>query len=172
MLERLRRAYPLKLELIPLLLVLWTSYVVLTAFPDLPTQVPIHLNAAGEADRWGPRGLLLLLWAVQLGLVYVPATLLGLAFGLVEDFRPLINLPGKKREGLTASQGEGIRVWVLRLLLVTRVLAMALLALILYNSIRMARGEEAFMGSLLWVLVAALVAGTLFMMWRLLRAVR
>jgi hypothetical protein len=104
--------------------------------------------------------------------VYIPATILGLAFGLVEDFHPLITLPGKKREGLTASQGEGVKVWVLRLLLATKVLAMALLALILYNSIRMARGEGPLMGSLLWVLVAALVASTLFMMWRLLRAVK
>lgn len=172
MLDRLRQAYPLKVELIPLLLVLWTSYIVLTAFPGLPAQVPTHFNTAGEADRWVPRAILLLLWAVQLGLVYIPTTLLGLAFGLVKDFHPFITLPGRAETGLTAAQGEGVRVWGLRLLLATKVLVVALLALIIYNSIRMARGEEAFMGGLLWVLVAALMASTLFMVWRLLRAVR
>ncbi len=172
MLDRFRRAYPLKLELLPLLLVVLTSYVVLTAFPGLPAQVPTHLGPAGEPDRWVPRAVLLLLWAAQLGLVYIPTTLLGLALGVVDDFRPLITLPGRAKKELTPAQGEGVRVWALRLLLVTKALAMALLALIIYSPIRMARGEGAFMGGLFWVVVAAVVASTLFMVWRLLRAVR
>lgn len=170
MFERLRRAYPLKLEVIPLLLALWTSYMVLSAFSTLPAQVPTHFNAAGQPDRWGPRAVLLLLWGVQIGLVYLPATLMGLAFGLAGGFRSLVNIPGRDREGLTAEQGEAVRTWVLRLLLVNKVLAMALVAVIIYSSLQIVRGRGEFMGGLFWGLVAALLASTLFILWRLLRA--
>lgn len=170
MFERLRRAYPLKLELLPLLLALWTSYFVLSTFPALPTQVPTHFNAAGEPDRWGPKAVLLLLWGVQLGLIYIPTTLMALAFGLAGDFRPLVNIPGRSRGSLTTEQGEAVRSWVLRLLLVDKVLAMALVAVILYSSIEIARGRGEFMSSLFWALIAALLSSSLFILWRLLRA--
>ena len=172
MLDRLRRVYPLKVELIPLLLALWTSYILLAAFPGLPDQVPTHFNAAGQPDRWGPRAVLLVLWVVQIGLVYIPTSLFGLVMVVMEDFRSLGNLPGMRKKVLTPDQAEAVSIWVIRLLLVTKVLAMALLAVILYGSIRLAQGEAAFWGGVFWALLAILLVSTAFIIWRLLLILR
>ena len=172
MLDRLRRAYPLKVELIPLLLTLWTSYILLAAFPGLPDQVPTHFNAAGQPDRWGTRAVLLVLWVAQIGLVYIPTSLFGLVLAVMEDFRSLASLPGITKKELTPDQAEAVRIWVIRLLLVTKTLAMALLAVILYGSIRLAQGEAAFWGGVFWSLLALLLVSTAVIIWRLMRAVK
>ncbi|MDP6100482.1 MAG: DUF1648 domain-containing protein [Dehalococcoidia bacterium] len=168
MLDRLRRAYPLKVELVPLLLALLTSYILLSTFPGLSDQVPTHFNPAGQPDRWGTRVVLLLLWVAQIGLVYIPASLFGLALAVMGDFRSLVSLPGVMKRELTADQAEAVRIWAIRLLLVTKTLAMALLAVVLYNSIRLAQGETALWGGIFWAVLALLLVGTAFIIWRLL----
>ena len=40
--------------------------IVLTAWPEMPDQVPQHFDAAGQADAWGDKATLLLLPAVNL----------------------------------------------------------------------------------------------------------
>lgn len=46
---------------------LLTLNLVLVVYPELPSLVPVHWNADGEADRWGPRAMVLLYSAFMLG---------------------------------------------------------------------------------------------------------
>lgn len=170
--RRLSRGYPLKLEFIPFLLLVWSIYVVMSHYSQLPQQIPTHFSAAGNPDRWGAKGILILLLAVEVGLVYIPLTLLSLAIGAIADFRPLINLPGRGREELSLAQGEAIRMWVLRLLLVNKTLAIGLIAYILYNSVQIALGQRAGIGWGWWLLAAALALSSLFIVGKLIGIAR
>jgi len=40
---------------------------VLALYPELPSLIPVHWNADGEADRGGPSSMVLLYSAVMLG---------------------------------------------------------------------------------------------------------
>jgi uncharacterized membrane protein len=41
--------------LLALLVALWAA--VAAVYPELPERMPLHLNAAGEPDRWGPKSI-------------------------------------------------------------------------------------------------------------------
>ncbi len=68
-----RRTGDLVLNVLALISVLAGVVVVAWAWPGLPDTIPIHFNAAGEADGWGGKATLWLLPAIS-G-VMVPAML-------------------------------------------------------------------------------------------------
>lgn len=168
--KRLRRAYPLKLELVPLMLLVASFNFVVANYGRLPQKIPTHFDAAGNPDGWGAKGILILLLVVEVGLLYLPSTMFAYALSAVGDFRPMINLPGKRQ--WTPDQAEAVRVWVLRLMFVTKTLAIGLLTFILYNAIKVAQGKPGSLFWVVWVLVAVLVVSTLFIVWKLLAIAR
>lgn len=47
-----------------------TIYLVLN-YNKLPDEVPVHFNYLGEADNWGPKWTIFILWGIALILFYV-----------------------------------------------------------------------------------------------------
>ncbi|NNG22132.1 SdpI family protein [Telluria aromaticivorans] len=50
-----------------LAVVVVTVNLVVAVYPELPSLIPVHWNADGEADRWGPRSMVLLYLAIMVG---------------------------------------------------------------------------------------------------------
>lgn len=156
MVARLRQAYPLKLELLPLLLVALGVYLVVASYSDLPARIPVHFNAAGDPDRWGSRGMLLLLVVAQVLLVYLNTTFFSVLMAVVADFR----------------QGEAARATVLRLLFWVKTLAAGLLTYLLYQGIQVAQARQPGIGSAWWLFLVALALLSgyfLLKLWRMFR---
>lgn len=82
-----------RILLLGTLVALWV--LSLAVYPDLPAQLPRHLNGAGVVDRWGPKAVTS--WILMPALATAIAALL-VALGAVAWRRPgLINYPGKER---------------------------------------------------------------------------
>jgi hypothetical protein len=63
---------------------------VFDCWSELPTKVPMHFGASGAVDSWGPRGLVLLLPSMYVGI-------LALGF-VIRRFPHMVNLPFKVSE--------------------------------------------------------------------------
>lgn len=53
------------LQLISIILVIYSYFLIQTSIPKLPRLIPTHYNAAGVADGWGPPGTLWILLLAQ-----------------------------------------------------------------------------------------------------------
>lgn len=88
----LARDWPI--ELVSLLALLYPTVSLLLAWGELPETVPVHFDAAGEPDRFGPKGSLWTLPLVTIGtwlflsaLQLLPVTKLNLPVKVTADNR-------------------------------------------------------------------------------------
>ncbi len=168
MMERLRKGYPLRLEIIPLALLAFTVYWVVTSYPTLPDQVPTHFDLQGLPDRWGSKNEVLI-FPILGAVLYVFFTAIVALFAVVKDPRSLINLPRKMKDAITDTQAEKLRLFFMRTLFALKVLMQGLMAFTAYATIEVAFGRSAGMGvfSLLFAAAILIVAG--LMLWKSLR---
>jgi uncharacterized membrane protein len=91
-------------RLITLGLAFYSFFLIKTNIPRLPSRIPTHFNAAGEADGWGSPDNLWLLLVVQVltcGL-FLAMTLLG------RRFPGTVNVGFRKLSDFTPAQRERI----------------------------------------------------------------
>ncbi len=151
------RRFLLLLE-IPLLAI-WFS-LAWTSYADLPTQLPVHFNAAGVPDSYAAKSLLSWFMLPIVGLCTV-LMLLGTNW-LTERYPGLLNVPSKElylalppveRAPLT----EMIRVFMA----VISLSITALLALLHYDSWRVAAGAQGTLSYITTIFMIAFVAATI-----------
>jgi len=131
--------------------------LVLWYWPSLPTSIPTHFNAAGEADGWGGKGMLWLLPGITV--VVVPFML------LLQRMPWIANTPIAIDE-TNARRQYGL---IIRLLSVLTLCFSVIFLLILVHTIIVALGGRGVMniwtlpvlivptiGSIVWYIVAAL----------------
>lgn len=132
-------------------------YLVIQAWPNLPTTIPIHFDAAGNADGFGSKGMIWLLPAI--GVVMVPAML------FLRRFPWLSNVPFEITEENAAYQ-YGL---IVRLLSLLACFVSLLFLLLVYDTISIAFGGSSLlgwlfmpifltgiMGPIIWYFIAAL----------------
>jgi len=132
-------------------------YLAIQAWSNLPTTIPIHFDAAGNADGFGPKGMIWLLPAI--GVVMVPAML------FLRRFPWLSNVPFEITEENAAYQ-YGL---IVRLLSLLACFVSLLFLLLVYDTISIAFGGSSLlgwlfmpifltgiMGPIIWYFIAAL----------------
>lgn len=82
-------------RILTVVLVLTLSVVSVAVYGDLPDRIPVHLDGAGTADRWGDKSLGT--WLLVPGIATAVALLLLVVGSLAPRYPALFNYPGKER---------------------------------------------------------------------------
>lgn len=163
--QRLGRCYPLLLELIPLLLLGLTVYLVLSNYSALPDTIPTHFDARGVADDWGSKSTILVFPAIAFP-VYLFVSILTAWMSLAKDPKSLINLPDRNKAAISPEKAEELRLVVVRCLFLVKTLTVGLMTYSVYATIEVARGSAQGLGVGFYIILAAMLACTAFMVWR------
>lgn len=132
------------LESIAIMGLLIGIYLAIQAWSNLPTTIPIHFDAAGNADGFGPKGMIWLLPAI--GVVMVPAML------FLRRFPWLSNVPFEITEENAAYQ-YGL---IVRLLSLLACFVSLLFLLLVYDTISIAFGGSSLLG---WLFMPIFLTG-------------
>ena len=119
-------------------------YLAIQAWSNLPTTIPIHFDAAGNADGFGPKGMIWLLPAI--GVVMVPAML------FLRRFPWLSTVPFEITEENAAYQ-YGL---IVRLLSLLACFVSLLFLLLVYDTISIAFGGSSLLG---WLFMPIFLTG-------------
>ncbi|HIB50370.1 MAG TPA: DUF1648 domain-containing protein, partial [Phycisphaerales bacterium] len=119
-------------------------YLVIQAWPNLPATIPIHFDAAGNADGFGSKGMIWLLPAI--GVVMVPAML------FLRRFPWLSNVPFEITEENAAYQ-YGL---IVRLLSLLACFVSLLFLLLVYDTLTIAFGGSSLLG---WLFMPIFLSG-------------
>lgn len=163
--QRLGRCYPLQLELVPLLLLGLTIYLVLSNYSTLPDTIPSHFNAQGVADDWGSKKTVLFFPAFSVAF-YVLLTVFNAWISLVKDPKSLINLPDRTKAAISEAKAEELRVLIGRCLFLIKTLTVGLMTYSVYATIELARGEASSLGIPFYLILVAILISAAFMVWR------
>jgi uncharacterized membrane protein len=145
MLQKLGRYYPPQLEIIPLLLLIFTFYLVFTNYANLPERIPTHFDIRGAVDGWGGKSEILIFPIVG-GFAYLLFTGVGIAFTLVRDPKSLINMPEKTKAAITPQAAEKLRVVMVRSLLALKSVVLGMMTYLAYFTIQVALGRAQGLG--------------------------
>jgi uncharacterized membrane protein len=163
--QRLGRCYPLQVDLVPLLLLGLTIYLVLSNYSTLPDTIPTHFNAQGVADDWGSKKSIFLFPAFVVPL-YVFLALLTAWISLVKDPKSLINLPDRTKGAISEARAEELRVLIVRCLFLIKTLTVGLMTYCVYATIEVARGEARGLGIPFHLILGAILVSAAFMVWK------
>lgn len=163
--QKLSRCYPPRLELIPLVLLALTIYLVLSNYATLPDTIPTHFNEQGIADDWGSKSAIFFLLGLN-ALIYILFTALNIWFAVVRGPRSFINLPTKWKAALSDTQVEKLRRVLNRYLFLLKIIIQGLTAYITYITIEMAGERADSLGSLFFLFILAILAVVGLMVWK------
>jgi len=104
--------------------------------------------------------------------VFVLLTSFNVWFACTNDPRRLINLPEKRKEALTEAQTEMLRLFIGRCLFILKILILGLLTYLTWQTVEIAMDNASRLGSLFWLLTAALVIFVVYMVWKIFRLTR
>jgi uncharacterized membrane protein len=93
-------------DLANLTLLFLTGLLLTSWYPRLPERVPMHFNMAGQPDRWGGRGAIVMLFVVPLAMTavfyllirYIPRLGANPRHLNVPNKEEFLRLPAEKRE--------------------------------------------------------------------------
>ena len=146
------------LEAIAIGALVYGIVVVLQAWSTLPDTIPTHFDASGNADGFGPKGMIWLLPSISV--VLVPAML------FLRRFPWLSNTPVK----ITDENAEQQYTLIVRLLSVLAGVISLLFLALLYDTIAIAGGGTSFLGSWFMPVFIVPIVGTL--LWYFVSAMR
>ena len=144
-----RRFWDRVLETIAIIATILGILLVFQAWPGLPDTIPIHFDAAGTADGFGPAGWIWLFPAI--GIVMIPLML------FLRLFPWLTNLPIK----ITEENAEYQYTLVVRLMSLLSCVSSLLLLTLIYDTISIAGGGTSLLGSWFVPLFAGGIIGSL-----------
>ena len=159
------RCYPLQVELVPLLLLGLTIYLVLSNYSTLPDTIPSHFNAQGVADDWGSKKEIFFFPAFVVPL-YVFLSLFTAWISLVKDPKSLINLPDRTKAAISEASAEELRVLIGRCLFLMKTLTISLMTYCVYATIEVARGEARGLGIAFYLILGTILVSAAFMVWK------
>lgn len=140
-------------------------YLVLSNYSTLPDTIPTHFNAQGAADDWGSKKTIFLFPAIAFP-IYILLSVITAWMSLAKDPKSLINLPDRAKADITEAKAEELRLLVGRCLFLMKTLTVGLMAYSVYATIQVARGEAWSLGVMFYIILAAILVCTAFMVWR------
>ncbi len=168
--QKLGKYYPVRLELVPFVLVILAWLFAVNGYPHLPERIPTHFNAAGVPDGWGSRSSIFIFPVI--GLVeYLFFSLLNILFAVVKDPKRLINLPRQQLEKLTPEKtAKLIRVFARSLFLLKTLIAVMCVYAV-HMTVEVALQRAAGLGPGFMIITAGIIIVALYMVWQSLRMV-
>ena len=163
--QRTGRCYPLQIELVPLLLLGLTIYLVLSNYSTLPDTIPSHFNAQGVADDWGSKKAIFFFPAFVVPL-YVFLSLFTAWISVTKDPKSLINLPDRTKAAISEARAEELRVLIGRCLFLMKTFTISLMTYCVYATIEVARGEARGLGIAFYLILGAILVSAAFMVWK------
>ena len=163
--QKLSKRYPPHLELIPLVLLVFSIYLALSNYAALPDTIPTHFNAQGIADDWGSKNTIFIFPGLN-AFIYILFTTLNIWFAVVKDPRSLINLPAKWKAALSDTQVEKLRGVLNRYLFLLKIIIQGLTAYILYITIEMAWERTDSLGALFFFFILSIFVVVGLMLWK------
>lgn len=118
---------------------------VFISYNKLPQDIPIHFNAAGEADGWGNKSTLFGLMLIQFHVVvlcFVLNYFLVIRSPNTKDSLQLINIPFGKKDDLTEQQIAMIKLNTARMFAIINAVISFMFAAIYYSIVKNGLGEE------------------------------
>ncbi len=146
------------MRLVAIALTLWATVLVLVSWPDLPDRIPIHFNASGAVDGWGPSWMIWLLPAISIVLVS--------AMLLVQRYPWLANTTVR----ITEENAERQYRLINRMLGAIAAIVSGMFLVIAIDTVEQANGRSGVMGA--WFLPGVLVPMTGVVIWYLVAAYR
>lgn len=137
------------LNVIALIVMIWSIAYVCVQWADLPSRIPIHFNGKGQADGWGSKGTLIILPVISL-LLYCGLTVMS-------RFPHAFNYPIPITERNAAGQyllAKKLIGWV-------TLEVVALFAYITWASVQSAHGHGDGLGAWSLPIILFVVFGTL-----------
>jgi uncharacterized membrane protein len=166
--HRWNKSYPLQIEIVPLLVLLLGFYMIVANYGALPERIPTHFGLAGTPDGYGGKEEIFLAPVIGAGAYLLLTVIMGLFAG-VKDPMKLINLPVEAKAVISAANAEDLRVFMLRTLLVMKVLIMGLVTYLTYDTVQVALGHKDRLGSLFFVFTAGILIAAGAMLWKALK---
>jgi len=167
--QKLNRCYPPTLELIPILLLVFTIYITFINYSALPERIPIDFNSQGIAEDWANKNMIFLYPGLSV-FIYLLFTALNIWFAVTKNPKSLINMPRKWKNSLSDSQTEELRVILNRYLFVLKVVIQGLMLYLLYASIEVALEKTSSIGGTVFSLITlAILVVVSLMVWKLVR---
>jgi uncharacterized membrane protein len=145
MLTKFQKIVPLRLELIPLLLLVFIIYFTAINFTSLPDSIPTHFGFLGEADGWGSKNEILIYPGMAV-FIYLLFTIITLALASVRDPKSMINLPDSVKSKITPEKAELLRVFMVRCLFALKLTIIAMNTFLVYGNIQTAIGHWSGLG--------------------------
>ena len=133
----------------------WIAWLI-GIYPELPDRIPIHFNAAGEADGWGKRGMI---WTLPLIALFT----VGLVLSVPYFNQKYVNYPVKITE---ENQEKQYRLMVL-FLNGMAIIVFGIMWYISYVSVQTSMGRAALPMVYIWLFMGALFG---WMVWYMIRA--
>ena len=118
--QKLRKSYPPQLELIALLVLVFTVYWVIANYAFLSETIPTHFNFQGIPDKWGSKNEILV-FPIMGAFLYIVLTTLNIILAVAKDLRKYINLPSKRKAALSDVIVEELRIFLNRSLFALKV---------------------------------------------------
>ncbi|AIF45360.1 DUF1648 domain-containing protein [Virgibacillus sp. SK37] len=135
------------LNLLSFFCIIFSFIYVFTIYKDLPDQIPIHFNAAGDPDNWGSKATILLMPLIAL-ILYVPLYFLS-------KYPHLFNYPFK------VTERNAPRIYPVAQVFMT-VINFEMVVIFTYLSLTMAENKLGE-GFILLVIVAPIVTIAVFL---------
>lgn len=169
MLQKYNKYLPVRLELIPLVLLAVSIYIAVSNYPGLPQTFPSHINTQGMVDRWGSKGAVFAFPGIC-ALLYIVFTAICVSLAVSRDPRRFVNMPRQWKKSLTDAQVEKMRYMMIRYLFWLKLLIMGMMTYILSVSITLAKDHQARTDSLPLILfTAAIIITIILMLWSMFR---
>lgn len=147
------------LEICGVLGVLFMIILAAKFWIDLPERIPVHYNARGEPDGYGPKSMIWILPSVTL-ILYIGLTILN-------RFPHIFNYPVK----VTAENAERLFTLGTRTIRLVKAVVIIIFAFISFRSVRIALGDDHGLGSFMipvFMIAMAVIIG--FMIYQMMRS--
>jgi uncharacterized membrane protein len=162
--QKLGRYYPVRLELVPLALVVFTWYLTVSNYPSLPAQVPVHFGTDGTPDGWGGRAAIFL-YPVLGTAMFLMFSGINLLFSVVKDPKNLINLPKDRLQKLTPEAAGHLIKTISRGLFALKVILEAMFLNFAYSTVTFASGKTSGLGWFFWLIIGSVVLVAAYMIY-------
>jgi uncharacterized membrane protein len=113
------------------------------SYADLPDKIPVHFNAKGEADGYGPKSTI---WILP-----ILTAVMAIAMNFVSKIPHTYNFPSK----ITEENAPRMYAIASRMMVFLNFITAGIFAYILWGSIRKAQGQMEGLGS--WFLITTLL---------------
>ena len=160
---KIKKFYPPVIEILPLLLLFYTVFLINSSYGQISNGVPVNFSITGIPIAWGDKTALIILGVVAVGVYFL---LSFVSYKFIISSEKLIIISKNKRpeqRKLNPNEISSIRVFAARTIFIIKSLVGFLLLYIYRGIIRISLGNQVELGLSLWLIVGAIIFTVIIM---------